>query len=839
MRKKPHQQNDNPHLPDSTRHGRERKLRNLLQHMLLLGVLVLSVSALAGESAPETQETSATTPIWPMPARTDFSSGFGDYRPGRFHYGLDLRTGDNRLAVVAPVDGHVSQIWVQYFGYGRALYFAGDDGRTYVFAHLDHYAPAIDKAVRAIQVQKERYFVREWFDPERFQLNQGDTLAFSGKTGIGAPHMHFEIRDRENVPQSPLRQGLHIADNTGPQIKALTFRYLDHQTLFATGARTKTLAADFVGKDAEGASHYNLNAFPYLSAPFGLVVSAHDYPTNSKFDASPRELRYRVGKSAIADTLADHAGANADIILYQTLFRRTLDSLSYSDGALALDVYDQSRALQGDKNSYLLYQRHVNRLTESETDSSADFRQGLFPVNPTQPDKELYGVYPARIDVTDASGNRSTLDYSFCYGPPGDFFTVTDINAGSALLTTQRRKLLKKRLLFGELLVYELKDNGGWRIAENATVKRAGKGAFRVSIAEHARNHKRIFRAVLKGHDGWYKPDVIFSNIPAPTKTKVTLGYQLADGGLYVTAKTNSVTTEAPELQALSSDGATEELAVRQTGAKTFRAFLPFSLSQQPIVALRAYLPANATQPIAEINGLHIGAPAQMTHTRKRINRIDRIERKYEIIGNGVCSAPLVDSNFSKLLEWRPFSKHVPDKDALLAGPFYIGPEDVRYDTPVAVRMRADTSLNPALNIAICKLSRKGDKWDWYTTNYDEESFAAPFSAEITSNGVFALMMDTIGPAITKIHPAQGKTITSAMPVITAHISDNLSGIWVDTLFDIRLDGQWLIPEYDNEDNELKTRPNQPLKRGEHRLVISVRDNAGNRTQRMTTFRVQ
>ncbi len=790
---------------------------------------------------------SRLTPIWPMPARTDFSSGFGDYRPGRFHYGLDLRTGDNRLAVVAPVDGYVEQVWVQYFGYGKALYLAGDDGRTYVFAHLARFAPQIDSRVREIQVQKERYFIREWFEPSSYRVRQGDTLAFSGKTGIGAPHMHFEVRNSGNVPQSPLQQGFHIKDKTGPKIKSLTFRYLDYETLFATGKRTKTIESLPVGLDSKGASRYNLPAFPYLTAPFGLVVSATDYPTNNKFNSSPRELRYRVGKKPLTDTIP-----NPSRIIYQTLFRQVLDSLSYGIGARALDVYDQTLALQGDKTSYLLYQRRPNKpagtatdlttttsktATPTTADSISSMRPGRFPEFLNRKSKKQYGIYPARIDVIDASGNRSTLDYSFCYGPAGELFNVTDIGPDFAILTTEHLKLLKNKLFFSNLEIHELKETGGWGLAEKATVKHIGKGAFRITVERHMRNRRRVYRAVLRGYDGWYKPDVIFSNVPATVKTKVDLDYQLADGGVYLKATTNSPLTEKPTLQALSADGHVDDLKVIQIGAKTFSSYIPYNKKLQTITAFRAYIGERSVDIAAEVLGLRIGVPQSTSDADKSLSV--NAHSAHKIIANGTCYVPLVDSRFTRLLQWGPANRNIPQKDALLAGPFYIGPKYIRYQSPVSLRMNAPTTPIPALNVAICKLSKKGDKWSWYTTDYDEQFSAAPFSAEITSNGVFALLKDTVAPEIRGIRPAKGKTVKSSLPKISARIADHLSGIWSDTLFDIRLDGEWLIPEYDNEDNILMTQPNHPLKSGKHSLIFKVRDNAGNQTQRKTTFYVE
>ncbi|MCM2272814.1 MAG: hypothetical protein NDJ18_09715, partial [candidate division Zixibacteria bacterium] len=58
-----------------------------MQFFIRLAALVtihLTISATTTYTAPA---------AWPLKGEIDLSSGFGDYRSGRFHAGLDLRTG--------------------------------------------------------------------------------------------------------------------------------------------------------------------------------------------------------------------------------------------------------------------------------------------------------------------------------------------------------------------------------------------------------------------------------------------------------------------------------------------------------------------------------------------------------------------------------------------------------------------------------------------------------------------------------------------------------------------------------------------------------------------------
>src|SRR3970040_2183821 len=73
---------------------------------------------------------------WPVKREIDLASGFGDYRSGRFHAGVDIRTGGViGEPVFSPVDGYVWRVRMNYEGYGKALYVRGPDERIYVFAH--------------------------------------------------------------------------------------------------------------------------------------------------------------------------------------------------------------------------------------------------------------------------------------------------------------------------------------------------------------------------------------------------------------------------------------------------------------------------------------------------------------------------------------------------------------------------------------------------------------------------------------------------------------------------------------------------------------------------------
>lgn len=798
-----------------------------------LGLLALIWLLVAPGAIAETKpDISAGAPIWPLPDRTDFSSGFGDFRPGRFHYGLDLRTGDKRLPVVAPVSGFVSQVWLSYFGYGKALYLKGDDGSTYVFAHLDHYIPEIDSVVKALQFTSKRYYQRKWFEPEEFPVKQGDTIAFSGKTGIGAPHLHFESRDRENVPRSPLRRGFAIRDTQGPQFSALTFEYLDRKSVFTNGRRRIKVNAEQTGADASGARHFSLESAPYFSAEFGVIAHVRDYPTNKKFATSPHRLKLSYVGPLPFDTIGS-AGEPHSVDAYNV----TLDSLSYSEGELAFCIYEQGLAANGDKNGYLLFQREnvADCFSDRGGGSAGRFPFALADSALTEFDGMRYGVYRGRVEAYDASGAPSFLDFRFCYGPPGDLFFVTDYSADRIFVSMQRPELFKGFMRHTRLRVGEVNSDGDWRELPGAKIEKVADDTYRISFTEKDRPQRgALLRLKLSGIEGWSKLDVYLTQRPQREGFAVDLSYLLGDGGLYVDATVNQTVTRAPNLRAELAGGASLNLSALQVAPEVFRAFIPADSLRPPVVALEAFASERSgenSDSETRINGLYVAALSGVAAERYSVRTMS--DAKVFLPRDGLKAPRMIE-----LVEVRDTRRLLPQKSSIVAGLYQLGPQDFRFDQDVRLGISPNTFQEPGVNIAICKLNKKEDGWSWIDTEYEAGASAAEngtFWAEINSPGVYALCRDTEAPAVSKVtvRRQRGKT------VLTLKVTDELSAIWSDTLFDAQVNGQWLIPEYDAEDEVLKLEAPRSFGAGNYELAFTVTDNAGNRARRTLPFRVK
>lgn len=153
------------------------------------------------------------------------SGTFGELRSNHFHSGIDIKTqGKQGLKIYSAADGYVSRIKVSQYGFGKAIYITHPNGYTTVYAHLSKYAGEIEKYVRAIQYNKERYQTGNiYLQNDVFPVKKGEIIAFSGDTGgSGGPHLHYEIRDTqsENII-NPMLFGLVPLDTKAPTFEKL------------------------------------------------------------------------------------------------------------------------------------------------------------------------------------------------------------------------------------------------------------------------------------------------------------------------------------------------------------------------------------------------------------------------------------------------------------------------------------------------------------------------------------------------------------------------------------------------------------------------------------------
>lgn len=208
---------------------------------------------------------------WPTNASTYLSSTFAETRSAHLHSGLDIRTwGREGYDVYATRDAHVYRIGIGPDGYGKVIYLKHADNSYSVYAHLQRFEPELQAFADSIRIQDYRFKLDHHLPPGRFTYSQGDLIGFTGATGVGPPHLHFELRTPDFEAINPLLTNLGVSDDIPPVINSLAIEKLDPETLqYLDYQIIQPLEVDTVNRDLDfGTIH--------TSSPVGLAIDTHD-----------------------------------------------------------------------------------------------------------------------------------------------------------------------------------------------------------------------------------------------------------------------------------------------------------------------------------------------------------------------------------------------------------------------------------------------------------------------------------------------------------------------------------------------------------------------------------
>ena len=317
----------------------------------------------------------------PLDIPIKLAANFGELRTNHFHMGFDIRTNQREnLPVYAAADGYVSRINIEKSGFGHAIYITHPNGYTTLYAHLNKYYSALEEFVVNRQYEEEKWEQEIAFTPNQFPVTKGQFIAYSGNTGGSAgPHLHFEIRNTKTGNNlNPWLFDFGLPDNIAPVIYHLYY-YNRLRSTYDEAAIPIAIKGS-AGKYSSIGSIVDL-ASPYIS--FGITAEDKTTPASFNFGI------YEAG-TTIDDTL-------------RSSFR--LNDFSYDETRYLNACIDyKTRFSSG------AYIQHLGKLPGNKTSVFAPGGNGSFLIKDS-------GIHKAKIEVKDAEGNSSVLQFSFRYKP--------------------------------------------------------------------------------------------------------------------------------------------------------------------------------------------------------------------------------------------------------------------------------------------------------------------------------------------------------------------------------------------------------------------------------------
>ncbi len=343
----------------------------LIQRLIIFTLLL--TSAFRSETGKN------ATFISPLKIPLSLSANFGELRIDHFHSGLDIKTqGVTGKEVVASAAGYVYRISVSPGGFGKALYIRHPSGYSTVYGHLEKFSPEIEEYVISQQYQKKSFLVTLFPPGDRFQVKQGDIIAYSGNSGSsGGPHLHFEIRKSEGeIPVNPLSFDFSIPDNIKPVIEKLVVYPINTNTLINKQNKKKWINVAGQSGNYTLPSGTEIN----ISGEAGFGIKSFDQLDGSNNKCAAYSLELTIDST--------------------TVFKYVMDAFSFSESRYINSHID-----------YETYQRdniYVERTFVLPNDKLSVYKnlinRGIYKFDANR-------IHHARIIVTDMSGNRSILSF--------------------------------------------------------------------------------------------------------------------------------------------------------------------------------------------------------------------------------------------------------------------------------------------------------------------------------------------------------------------------------------------------------------------------------------------
>ncbi len=311
----------------------------------------------------------STEYAWPTDATEYLSSTFGETRSAHLHSGIDIRTwGQEGYGVFASRDGEVHRIGIGPKGYGYVIYLKHSDGSYTVYAHLNRFESELQSIADSIRLQDYSFELEHTLENERIQYKKGEIIGFTGSTGVGPPHLHFEIRDPNFNPVNPLLTNLnsYVSDTIPPIFTQLGIEYLDSDNY-----RYKDFELFPAEKVDDGFDFGDIE----VEGPVGLSVNVHDKANRTPNSYAVYSLRM--------------------VLESDTLFHSVKNSFSFSHSS---DMFlDRSYPILSEtgRGFQRLYKVHGNRLPIYQK----AVNEGVLHLDD--------GIYPVKIIAEDIYGNQS------------------------------------------------------------------------------------------------------------------------------------------------------------------------------------------------------------------------------------------------------------------------------------------------------------------------------------------------------------------------------------------------------------------------------------------------
>jgi len=707
--------------------------------------------------------------LWPTNASEYMSASFCEFREGHYHSAIDIKTWNTEgYPCYAIEDGYIKRIRVSPFGYGKVIYVQLKDGNTAVYAHLQKFSTEIDKKIRDMQFESRKYSIDWW--PANLKVKKGEIIAYTGRTGIGVPHLHFEIRNPQGNPVNPLQFYTRIRDHVRPRLQELAVIPLKAGSLINGSHLPQRFSLTHI-KDGV----YICKKPIHVRGKVGLAIRGYD-------QADEVHNRYGFYRSVLEtdgqkvfELVYDELEFETTEHIYTEIYFRWWTELRDRFNKLFLESFNPlpfyNRSLHSDGSLVVEDKPLGFQISISDFYNNQSIVSG-----------ELLADETASLHISFA-GKQGAWAYVD--------FTVPPIRT---------------------LSFYSEDQNKQWQAAEYFEIQEGfnnnSQQTLRVKIALQDSNTKRL---------------------------KINVN--------------NTIEQVVPLCTPLLSEYTAYKIHVL---GKNLLIEFP-DIDSRPFIRLE---PQNIPLDYTRVTGRGIevlipgqiisGIPSTLSLSAEADEMtLPVLDYQWLLPGRSQTasfddSALVLNSFNGSVMDTVLITVQQPDTNVVLTGTpqaskiFQLGPDNFPVFRSLMVSITADSL--PAWG-----------RWSLYRINgRDRLSFLSSrvdtlhgiLSARTTALGKFVIASDTTQPWIHIITP-QPNAVYAKTPAIRIEIKDQVSGIGDEENISLMMDGDFVLPEWDPEEDNLSGLLREDAGPGVHNFEVRVRDRAGNSASQSVTFEIR
>ncbi len=767
--------------------------------------------------------------LWPTDASRFMTSSFGESRPRRFHAAIDIKTWNRTgYKVFAARKGFVERISVSPFGYGRALYLRLDSGETVVYAHLERFHERLQEIVEREQERQGAYRVEKYFTADELPVQQGELLAFTGQSGIGVPHLHFEMRDAQNRPINPLHKNFGVVDNVAPSIKALAVSPLSAESLVDYDCKPRVYQPVLLN------GQLMLTQPIAVSGKIGFAVDAFDRTTGVNNQVAVYRYQLYIDRA----------------LQFQSQF----DRFSYSENRLIELVQDYYLLRHEEGRFHKLYREAANTLEIYSALNAADGAILIAEENSaTSPRSSgdagpslARGLHDFMIVAEDFAGNRTTVSGKLLAGAPYEIAVTATPQANRTAFELRLPVEFEAR----EVVLHAAAESANsarkpaWRAAPIERVMPAQSLLEAQTLAALQQDSAALALPLTPPE----RTEQFWSATPNAKLWRVQMQDQYGIFSLptFVFPE-RSLENGKPFHLEVKKEFLPKVLRLEINGNMTFANApqVAFSLNEREVTCTA--LPHEPNRYVATIPLLQIAADSVLL----TINATSR-NGAHALWEEKFCNTTLTPARggvlesedgrlrvrFAEGALYEPLHGRVALVASRVAHPLVLGPvyrvepQDIPFRTQAVLEIEyPDTVSRPEkLGIAV----RNNARWNFVASK--RSTFTRTLSAEVAGFEEYAIMKDEEPPVLVVQTPVANARTKTRRPLISCRVVDQISGFKSEREIQLRLNGKLIIAEYDPEREVVQWRPKQDLTPGTHVLSARAEDQCGNVTEREVRF---